>query len=50
MLLSLGAAMVSAAAAGLLDHYYVNILFPHMVAIFWLYVGLAVVAARLAKT
>lgn len=47
VLLSLGAALAAALSAGLLDHYYANILFPHMVAIFWLYVGLATVAARL---
>lgn len=49
-LLSLGAAMGAAAAAGLLDHYYVNIVFPHMVGLFWLYVGLTVVASRLATS
>lgn len=49
LLLSLAAALASAAAAGLLDHYLVNIAFPHMIAIFWLYVGLATVAARLAR-
>lgn len=48
-LLSLGAAMAAATSAGLLDHYFVNIVFPHMVALFWLYVGLTVVAARLAR-
>jgi polysaccharide biosynthesis protein PslJ len=47
MLLSLAAALGAALSAGLLDHYYANILFPHMVALFWLYVGLATVAVRL---
>lgn len=50
MLLSLGAALLAAASAGLLDHYYVNIVFPHMVALFWLYIGMGVVAAKLAKS
>lgn len=49
MLLSLTAAVTAAAAAGLLDHYFVNIVFPHMIAVFWLYAGLATVAARLAR-
>ncbi|MGI5837225.1 MAG: O-antigen ligase family protein [Chloroflexota bacterium] len=48
VLLSLAAAMLAAASAGLLDHYYVNIVFPHMVGLFWFYIGLSVVAARLA--
>ncbi len=47
MLLGLAAALAAALSAGLLDHYYANILFPHMVAVFWLYVGLAAVAVRL---
>jgi O-antigen ligase len=49
ILLGLAAALAAAAAAGLLDHYFVNILFPHMVAIFWLYAGLSMVAVRLAR-
>ncbi|MGE5618004.1 MAG: O-antigen ligase family protein [Sphingomonadaceae bacterium] len=47
LLLSLSAPLLAAASAGLLDHYYVNIVFPHMVGLFWLYVGLAMVAVRL---
>ena len=49
MLLSLAAALSAALSAGLLDHYYANILFPHMVALFWLYLGLATVAVRLSR-
>lgn len=49
ILAGLAAALVAASAAGLLDHYFVNIVFPHMVALFWLYAGLAVVASRLAR-
>lgn len=49
ILLSLTAAMAAAAAAGMLDHYFANIEFPHMIAVFWLYVGLATVTARLAR-
>jgi O-antigen ligase len=49
MLLSLAAALAAAGAAGLLDHYSVNIVFPHMIALFWLYVGLAAVGVRLAR-
>ncbi|MHB8992270.1 MAG: O-antigen ligase family protein [Chloroflexota bacterium] len=49
LLLSLAAPLLAAASAGLLDHYYVNIVFPHMVGLFWLYVGLAMVAVKLHK-
>ncbi len=49
ILLSLGAPLLAAASAGLLDHYYVNIVFPHMIALFWLYVGLATVAAQQSR-
>jgi len=40
-LLSLQAAIVAALAVGLLDHYFFNIEFSHMVALFWGCVGLA---------
>jgi hypothetical protein len=33
---------------GNLDHYFMNPLFPHMVALFWLYAGLLAASARLA--
>jgi len=49
ILMSLAAALSAACAAGLLDHYYVNIVFPHMVGLFWLYVGLAAVTVRKAR-
>ena len=49
ILLSLTAAMAAAASAGMLDHYFVNIEFPHMIALFWLYAGLATIASRLAR-
>ncbi len=42
------AALVAALVAGFADHYFVNKDFPHMVALFWLYVGLLVVTTRLA--
>ena len=47
--LALAAALAGALVTGALDHYFVNILFPHMVALFWLLVALAVVAARLTN-
>jgi O-antigen ligase len=43
LLLSLQAAIVAALAVGLLDHYFFNIEFSHMVALFWGSIGLALV-------
>jgi hypothetical protein len=40
--------MAAVAAAGLFDHYFTNIQFPHMMALFWLCMGLLVSATRLA--
>lgn len=48
ILIGLLAALVGALTTGLFDHYFMNLVFPHMVALFWGYAGLAVVAARLA--
>jgi polysaccharide biosynthesis protein PslJ len=48
LLLSAGSVMAAVAAAGLFDHYFTNIQFPHMMALFWLCMGLLVSATRLA--
>ncbi len=40
-------AIFGAAVVGLTDHYYFNIEFPHMVAIFWLTVAITLSARRL---
>lgn len=44
--LGLVAGLVGALVAGVLDHYFFNLQFPHTVALFWLYMGLAVVVTR----
>jgi O-antigen ligase len=49
ILLGLTAAVVGILAGGILDHYFFNLSFPHSVAAFWLYLGLAMVAVRLGK-
>lgn len=41
--------VVGALSAGLFDHYFFNLHFPHTVALFWLFVGLTAAAARLEK-
>jgi O-antigen ligase len=45
--LGLAAATVGILVGGLVDHYFFNLNFPHSVAVFWLYLGLAMVAVRL---
>jgi len=47
ILLGLAASLLGILAAGMLDHYFFNLSFPHSVAMFWLYLGLAMVAIRL---
>lgn len=41
------ASILGALVVGLVDHYYFNIEFPHMAALFWLVVGTALAARRL---
>jgi hypothetical protein len=45
ILLGLQTAVVGGLVGGILDHYLFS--FPHAVALFWLYIGLGVAAARL---
>lgn len=42
------ATMVAALVAGLFDHYFFNLRFPHMVAMFWLMLALLLTSVRLA--
>jgi polysaccharide biosynthesis protein PslJ len=49
LLVTLQAAFVAALTVGLVDHYFMNPQFPHMVALFWLYAGLLLAASRLAR-
>jgi hypothetical protein len=41
------AAILAALLVGLVDHYYFNIEFPHMAALLWLTIALALVARRM---
>lgn len=47
LLLGLAGALLGAMIAGLADHYFFNLNFPHSVVLFWLYVGLGTVTLRL---
>jgi O-antigen ligase len=49
ILLGLGGALAGVLAAGVLDHYLFNLVYPHMLALFWLYVGLMMVAMGLEE-
>jgi len=49
LLISLLAATTAALAAGVGDHYFVNMRFPHTVALFWFIIGLNMVAGRLQE-
>jgi hypothetical protein len=46
-LLGGAASVVGASFVGLADHYYFNIEFPHMAALFWLSAAVALTARRL---
>ena len=47
ILLGFQLALAGALVGGIFDHYLFNINFPHMSAIFWLYISLGLVTARL---
>jgi len=50
ILLGFQTAVLGALIGGTLDHYLFNLDFPHTAAIFWMYIGLGMVAARLTLT
>ena len=47
--LAVGAALLAACLAATLDHYFFNLGFPHMAALFWSFAGLGEVALRLIR-
>ncbi len=44
LLLGVCAALIGAMTAGVVDHYFFNLDFPHSVTLFWIFVGLGVTA------
>ncbi len=49
VLLGLTSALVGSMTAGLVDHYFFNLDFPHSVTLFWLFVGLGMATIELSK-
>jgi O-antigen ligase len=49
ILLGLMMALLGAMVGGIVDHYFFNLDFPHSVSLFWLYLGLAVVAIKIGE-
>lgn len=50
LLLGLGGAIAGVLVSGMLDHYLFNLAYPHMVSLFWIYVGLAVAVILLERS
>jgi hypothetical protein len=48
--LGLVASIAGILVGGILDHYFFNLDFPSSVSIFWLYLGLAMAAVRIADS
>jgi polysaccharide biosynthesis protein PslJ len=49
LLLGLSGAVAGVMVSGVLDHYLFNLAYPHMVSLFWLYVGLAVATVLIER-
>jgi len=47
ILLGVAGAILGALIGGLTDHYFFNLKFPHSAVLFWLFVGLGMVAVRM---
>ena len=47
ILLGLATAVAGILVGGIADHYFFNLSFPHSVSVFWIFLGLAMVAVRL---
>ncbi|MCY3659008.1 MAG: O-antigen ligase family protein [Caldilineaceae bacterium] len=48
--LGLAGAVVGLVMTGLFDHFYVNLLYPHMSALYWLLLGTCTAALRLVRS
>jgi len=50
IVLGLVASIAGVLVGGILDHYFFNLDFPSSVSVFWLYLGLAMAAVRIADS
>lgn len=50
LLLGLSAAVAGVLVSGVLDHYLFNLAYPHMVSLFWIYVGLGMAAILMERS
>ncbi|MFN8445525.1 MAG: O-antigen ligase family protein [Caldilineaceae bacterium] len=50
ILLGLSGAILGALVSGIFDHYWFNLTYPHMTALFWLYVGLAMATVLVERS
>jgi len=50
LLLGYTGAVLGALVSGIFDHYWFNMTYPHMTALFWLYVGMATAVVLIART
>ena len=48
VIMGVGAALAGVLVSGVFDHYLFNLVYPHMAVMLWTYLGLGMVAARLA--
>jgi O-antigen ligase len=49
ILLGLAASVAGMLVGGIFDHYFFNLDFPHSVAVFWLFIGLAMAASHMGR-
>lgn len=49
-MLGLASTLVGLVMTGLFDHFYINLLYPHMSALYWILLGLCTAALRLVDT
>jgi len=50
LMLGVSAGVLAALSAGLFDHYFFNLQFPHAIAMLWLFLGLLAALARQARS
>ncbi len=49
-MLGLSGAVLGALVSGVFDHYWFNMVYPHMTVLLWLYIGLAVAGVLIQQS